>query len=327
MSMTQVFDNPSVFQIEVPMIDNFLATVNCYVVESEGKYLIIDSGSKTKEAYAVIKQVLDELAIDYSSTQVFLTHPHFDHAGLVSQLVSPDAPVYLSAYDYQLTSQEKNILNEALYLKRLIHEGVDEKAARSYKYLHTFFRLFDDTSNRLVYVQAGDSIELGAFSFQVLSASGHTPDQLALYEESSGLYFCGDQVLEQLNPSIDVSFDGLDLTGNNIARLQELLERKLILMPGHGRVNVKPQERIQKLLDHHLKRREEFKRTIAENPGRSGFEIVRAAKWSADKDWSRLSPIIQSLILRQGFSNLDHLKNSGEIEQSIQNDKYYYFIQ
>ncbi len=42
--LTKVYNEPRIFQIDVPLPDNPLRNLNCYVVQDGGETLIIDTG-------------------------------------------------------------------------------------------------------------------------------------------------------------------------------------------------------------------------------------------------------------------------------------------
>ena len=42
----------------------------------------------------VLKAVFEELALDLSKTDFFITHMHADHGGLVSEFITPTSKVY-----------------------------------------------------------------------------------------------------------------------------------------------------------------------------------------------------------------------------------------
>lgn len=47
--LTKVYNEPRIFQIDVPLPDNPLRNLNCYVVQDGGETLIIDTGFNRPE--------------------------------------------------------------------------------------------------------------------------------------------------------------------------------------------------------------------------------------------------------------------------------------
>ena len=49
--LTKVYNEPRIFQIDVPLPDNPLRNLNCYVVQDGGETLIIDTGWKGLQSW------------------------------------------------------------------------------------------------------------------------------------------------------------------------------------------------------------------------------------------------------------------------------------
>lgn len=62
---------------------------NCYILEKDGKYLVIDPGEEFKKIDAEIKGELEEILV---------THNHFDHIGALKEL---EGKYGLKANDYK----------------------------------------------------------------------------------------------------------------------------------------------------------------------------------------------------------------------------------
>ena len=62
---------------------------NCYILEKDGKYLVIDPGDEFKKIDAEIKGELEEILV---------THNHFDHIGALKEL---EGKYGLKANDYK----------------------------------------------------------------------------------------------------------------------------------------------------------------------------------------------------------------------------------
>ena len=84
--VTKINDVPAIFQIYVPLPDNPLKNLNCYVLQSKNEWLIIDTGFNRPECKSALEHGMQELGIDIENTSLFLTHLHSDHTGLVYEL-------------------------------------------------------------------------------------------------------------------------------------------------------------------------------------------------------------------------------------------------
>lgn len=70
----QLYHNPDIYRIYVPLPDNPLKYLNCYVLISDGETLIIDTGFNRPECKQALFDGLDELQVDFAHTKAF-SHP------------------------------------------------------------------------------------------------------------------------------------------------------------------------------------------------------------------------------------------------------------
>ena len=102
----QLYRTPDIYRIYVPLPDNPLKYLNCYVLVSDGETLIIDTGFNRPECKQALFDGLDELQVDFAHTKLFLTHLHGDHSGLTEELTARGVPVFMNAIDYDYLCQE-----------------------------------------------------------------------------------------------------------------------------------------------------------------------------------------------------------------------------
>ena len=77
---------PGLFRLEIPLPGNPLKAVNSYVFKTPDRNLIVDTGMNRPECLEAMMNGLRELDIDLSKTDLFITHMHADHSGLISHL-------------------------------------------------------------------------------------------------------------------------------------------------------------------------------------------------------------------------------------------------
>ena len=65
----QLYHNPDIYRIYVPLPDNPLKYLNCYVLVSDGETLIIDTGFNRPECKQALFDGLDELQVDFAHTK------------------------------------------------------------------------------------------------------------------------------------------------------------------------------------------------------------------------------------------------------------------
>lgn len=140
-----------------------------YLVVGSEKALMFDSGANQKaDITQVAKKITDK------PLSVLPSHLHFDHLGGLHNFSS----IYLLDSPYtQKFKSEDGLYNvpEPVYLGNLDH-----------------FKLAPFKVSRLV--KPDEVIDLGGVKLKVLSTPGHTPDEVALYDEQHNILLSGDHL-------------------------------------------------------------------------------------------------------------------------------------
>ena len=87
---------PGLFRLKIPLPDSPLKYLNSYVIKGPDRSLIIDTGLNRKECLEAMQTGLSTLGVDLESADIFITHLHADHFGLVTKLATPKSQVYFS---------------------------------------------------------------------------------------------------------------------------------------------------------------------------------------------------------------------------------------
>jgi glyoxylase-like metal-dependent hydrolase (beta-lactamase superfamily II) len=159
MNLSQHGDN--LFKLTRMLVMNF------YLVRESDGLTLIDSGM-AGSAQDIIKAAQ---TIGLSITRITLTHAHADHAGSLDEMAAllPDAEVTLN----QRTAE-------------FLQGNLSLKAGEPQDKLRGGFVTSGIQPNRLL--QPGDMVG----SLRVVAAPGHTPDQVAFYDERDGSLIAGD---------------------------------------------------------------------------------------------------------------------------------------
>ena len=178
----QLYHNPDIYRIYVPLPDNPLKYLNCYVLVSDGETLIIDTGFNRPECKQALFDGLDELQVDFAHTKLFLTHLHGDHSGLTEELTSRGVPVFMNAIDYDYLCQElasggwqameQIFLSEGFPMEE-IEKQKKGNQARLYSPHHPF------PASK---VSDNDLLTVGGITLRCIHTPGHTPGQTSVYK-------------------------------------------------------------------------------------------------------------------------------------------------
>jgi glyoxylase-like metal-dependent hydrolase (beta-lactamase superfamily II) len=173
--------------------------VNTYYVAAEtiNHGFIIDPGGYD---YSLVKKIKEA---DVSIKYIILTHGHHDHMGGVNDFLGeyPDAKLVACVH-------EKSIL--------------ENPNANFSNYFGGSMTLNPD-----IFVDNGDTLEVGELTLKFIHTPGHTPGGLCIYV--GGVLFSGDTLFRQ-------SIGRTDFPGSSFADLKKAINEKLYTLPEHTKV-------------------------------------------------------------------------------------------
>ena len=88
-----------IYRIPVPLPNNPLRELNCYLIRGRERSLLIDTGFRQEACRQALFAGLQELGVRMEDTDVLLTHLHSDHTGLLPEVASPESRVYIDDLD------------------------------------------------------------------------------------------------------------------------------------------------------------------------------------------------------------------------------------
>jgi glyoxylase-like metal-dependent hydrolase (beta-lactamase superfamily II) len=307
---------PDLHRIEVPLPDSPLKSVNSYVITSGSRNLVIDTGMLRPECSQVLRSGLDELGVDLTVTDFFITHIHADHMGLVSELVAPGCTLYFNrpeaGFIEAIRRDPRTIMDT---LMRLAERGgfprqeVEESLRK-----HPGFRYSPPEYPPFQIVEDGDRIDIGRYGFRVVATPGHTPGHLCLYEEERQLLVSGDHVLGNITPNITAWFEEIDSLGDYLQSLDLAagLDVKLVL-PGHREPFADCGGRIDELKQHHRHRLDEVLDSLR-GGRRTAYEVASDLTWDIVADGWSTFPVVQKwFAVGEALSHLRYLERRDEV--------------
>ena len=124
---------PNIYRIEVPIPHSPLKATNAYVIRGNDRVLLVDSGQNRQESLTVLKQGLAELSVDLQQTDIFLTHMHADHSGLLTFLKTDSNRIFASQEDAGRVNQMLTADNplEPLYQAAIRNGFSPEEAGKT----------------------------------------------------------------------------------------------------------------------------------------------------------------------------------------------------
>jgi glyoxylase-like metal-dependent hydrolase (beta-lactamase superfamily II) len=319
----QVSEHPDIYKINVPLPDNPLKNLNCYVIKTPAKNLIIDTGFNLPESKQALLEGLVSLEINMDRTEIFATHLHADHVGLIGTIMQEGTVTYMSPIDYEiLTAKAWN-----KYEVRMAEEGfpIDEILLnRTVNPAHVL--LGKPFVSRAV--RDGDQIAVGSYIFTVIDVPGHTPGNTCLYMAEEKILFTGDHILFDITPNIAAWPGTSDSLGNYLESLHKI--RKLdirLALPAHRQNSIDVYERIRQIFTHHENRLENTLNVLRAHPNSSAYKIASQMEWSLRvKNWDE-APVYQKWFATgETCAHLDHLVSLSKVTKRWANQVYQYQI-
>ena len=322
----KIYSNPDIYTIDIPLPNNPLKNLNCYVIKTPEKNLIIDTGFNLKECYNSLKAGLDGLEIDMSKTEMFLTHLHSDHVGLAGSIMPAGGTIYMGNIDYNYFVDYVQGESWDLLDAKFLSEGFPENAIALLHTTNPARAYAPDESFFAVTVEDGEKITVGDYVFTCIFTPGHTPGHMCLYLETEKLIFLGDHVLFDITPNITF-WRGND---NSLKQYLESLEKIrnmdiAVALPAHRRNNLNFYARIKELLKHHHVRLEESYSIISNNPNLHAYDIAGKMQWSMrGKNWDAFPMSQKWFAVGETVAHLDYLLAEGKIKKNKKNGVFYY---
>jgi glyoxylase-like metal-dependent hydrolase (beta-lactamase superfamily II) len=319
---------PNLYRIEIPLPDNPLRALNSYFIRGPERNLLVDTGFNLEDCRLAMEQALQELDAGMENTDLFITHYHSDHAGLLEYLVRPTNTVWMSESDAQMleANYKENIFpirnTRHLYHSGLLAEGTpnlpEEEAVVKYASKKGFFVPF-------AVRHEGDPIHVGEYRFQCLETPGHTHGHMCLYEPEQKILIAGDHVLTKITPNVGLWYVDHDALGEYLTSLDKTAALDVdLVLPAHRSLIYDLRGRIEELKQHHAQRLQ----NVLDIMGRdkmTAAQVARKMKWDLSyQSWDEF-PINQKMhAAGEAMSHLYHLAMNGRLTMTVEKGIYYF---
>jgi len=242
--------NVALYRIALPT-PYAVGDANVYLLEENGRLTLIDAGADTDECWDAFVRALAGFGFVPSDiSQVWLTHTHPDHVGLIGRLTAVrDIPVFVHPKGIpSLTWDEAFHRMRIRFFERLYREmGCGEAGKRQVGRMEeTLKRRLKESRVPKDRVRPFPDGRLSP-SVELLETPGHAPDHVAFRLAESRRLIAGDLLLPRVSSN---AFVEPDANGNRILSLVEYVRSLeacvaldvLRVEPGHGEPVENPRE-------------------------------------------------------------------------------------
>ncbi len=324
-----LYKKPEIYRMLIPLPENPLKTLNSYLIKLENRNLLIDTGFNRPECHEALIENLKELNVDMEKTDIFLTHLHSDHTGLINKIAHKNSKVYIGKIDYEYMFENLEGFNWEESEKRFASEGFPYEIIERLRDTNQAKIFAPDGMFESILVEDGYKFNVDKLEFTVILTSGHTPGHTCLYLEKEKLLFSGDHILFDITPNITSWLRVKDSLRNYIESLEKIKKLEITkTFPGHRATSDNVYSRIDEIIEHHKSRLTDTLEVIKEKSAKEGltaYEIASFMKWNMrGKSWTEFPDNQKWFAVGETLSHLDYLFNENKIEKFKDNDIYKY---
>jgi glyoxylase-like metal-dependent hydrolase (beta-lactamase superfamily II) len=304
---------PNLFRIEIPLPGSPLKYLNSYVVRSNDKNLIIDTGLNQKECLIAMHAGLQQIGVSLDRTDIFITHLHADHFSLVSELATPDTTVWFNRPDAEIVESWEGLEWMVAYSGR---HGFPEDRLKAALDTHPGAKFGSGWIPELKILGDGATINYGEYSFTCIETSGHTMGHTCLYEPDKKILISGDHILIDITPNIQCWSDERNPLKEYLESLEKVYDLDVdLVLPGHRRIFHDHRRRIRELQAHHRQRLSEVMEILL-HATLSAYDTASMMTWDLKADsWDAFPVAQQWFATGEALAHLQYLEKKGLIRR------------
>lgn len=305
---------PGLFRLRIPIPNNPLKELNSYVIKGQERSLIIDTGMNRIECEEVLLKGIRELELDLNKTDLFITHMHADHSGLIGKVATKDSLVYCSKPDAIMINLQGKLID---IMSNFISMGGfpgDEYQIAIEK--HPGYRYRCKEYVDFTYAKDGDIFSYGNYNFTAIATPGHTEGHLCLYDQEKGILISGDHILGDITPNISLHMPGEDPLTEYLASLDKTASLDLqIVLPAHRSIIEDGYARIKELKEHHMKRADEVLTILRNKEAQNAYQVAAEMTWDMTIPYDQF-PIAQKWFASgEALAHLVYLETNGQVKK------------
>ncbi len=323
---------PGILRSQLPISIPGLGHVNCYILEDERGFALVDPGLPGKEPYVALKARLKQAGVPLTRVHsVIVTHSHPDHFGGATRLRAdsgadiithrrfrvlwdPTEPpdVDLESASGPLLDAEGNPRTKRLPWDPTPWGGagmtIPWRRKAQIRVVRTFPKLMR-LPRPTVRLDDAQTIKFARREWVAIHTPGHTEDHLCLFDPAEGVMLSGDHVLPTITPHISGMIHATDPLAEFFSSLDKVGaygDRTNIVLPAHGNPFTDLGGRAEAIKRHHHERLD-ILRTKSAEMGHPAT-VMEFSK-------HLFSPRSQGTMAdSETFAHLEHLRLAGEAE-------------
>ncbi len=323
----QVLNN--IYRIEIPLPDNPLKVLNSYLIRGEDRNLLIDTGFNLDACWIAMDQALKELEVSMANTDLFITHYHSDHIGLIGHLVTDTNTVFISEQDGWMIEADykenlfRTRIGTHLHQSGLLAEGVPNLPEENAIVKYASKAFFNFTIRH-----EGDELNVGDYHFQCLETPGHTKGHMCLYEPGKKFLIAGDHVLAKITPNIGLWILDYDALGAYLHSLDKTAALEIdLVLPAHRVLIRDIRQRVEEIKQHHARRVQNVL-DIVGSDRMTAAQVASRMKWDLSyQTWDDFPINAKMHAAGEAMSHLYYLVVNDKLAMTQEKGIYYFWRQ
>ncbi|SOB91990.1 glyoxylase-like metal-dependent hydrolase (beta-lactamase superfamily II) [Ureibacillus xyleni] len=316
-------NNKIVYPIIFPIKYGAMKSINCFLYNDGSTLTLIDGGLNTPEFVDFFEQSLRRYKLSIEDIdQIFLTHHHEDHIGVVNSILSKrQIPIFAHDKAIPRLRFEKEFLTNKIHFFKKIYEeyGCLHLSANRFERMNQTLRKRNELSilGDIQSVNEGDRIG----DCKVIEVPGHSPDSIIFYDESVGWQFAGDLLLENLSTNALIDFDDNLQLLPTVSQYENSLQKSLKLstswvFAGHENLFQNHTLEIQKKLQRMQKKETRIIEAVEK-----GYHITMDI---AEALYGKRVKKEFIFIISEVIGYLEYAISRGKLEKRMENGQWYF---
>ena len=320
-----VTDN--IYNIYIELPNSPLKNLHVYLIKGEERNLLIDTGMDKPICREMLEKALQVLDVDMNHTDIFLTHVHPDHIGLVPYFATKNTRVFMGWKD---VARQLNICQP--YINELTREDLRLAGFPEHEIEQSPLLLkrdyFENPFVNYVAIDEGAEFDYAGYHFTAIATPGHSPGHMCLYEKTHKIMICGDHVLFHITPNISRWRGVKDSLWDYVDSLMKIWDYEVdYLLTSHRDIEGTLAERVDEIIEHHGVRVRETLDVLDLYSGITAYDIASKMTWNIryEGDWSQFPAPQKAFAVNEICAHLDYLVHRGRaIVKRIGKVEYYY---
>jgi glyoxylase-like metal-dependent hydrolase (beta-lactamase superfamily II) len=229
--------------------------VNVWLIDGDGEWALVDTGMRTDESLAALREALAILEIEPKAVRkIICTHHHPDHFGSSGPLRELwGAEVFIHELEVERTQTFLPQPRSAAAASFFRRHGIPLERFMHVPTPGEFWAGMYVPASPDHFLNDGDEIPIGKRTVRVVWTPGHAPGHCCILLPDLRALIVGDHLLPRISPHVGVYPTGpTNPLGDYLESLQKVarLDVELVL-PAHGGIYTDHRHRVRQLTQHH----------------------------------------------------------------------------